>query len=247
MSKKIIAVIPARYGSTRLPGKPLVEIAGRPMLYWVHKYVSEVPQVSQVVVATDDERIVSACVKFNITAMLTSTSHATHIHRVHEISTKLDADLYLCINGDEPLLNSSIVASVIPNVTNIDGPYVGGCMREFTDPAEVIDFSKIKIAANTAGVAVYMSRSPIPYPRGSLQFRYKKYVGVECFNREALDFFVNTQPGALEVIEDIDHLRFLENGVAINFVMVESDSISVDTPKDLERVKTLMKKVVPEE
>ena len=122
-----------------------------------------------------------------------------------------------------------------------DSPYFGGAMRELTDPAETIDFAKIKLAiSDKTGRCLYMSRTPVPYPRGSLLFKYKKYVGVECFNKAALDFFVNHEMGNLEKAEDIDHLRFLENGIELHFNYVNSESISVDTPKDLEKVRQII-------
>ena len=115
-------------------------------------------------------------------------------------------------------------------------------MRILTDPAETIDFAKIKLAvSDSTGRCLYMSRNPVPYPRGTLLFNYKKYVGVECLNMAALDFFVNTPMGNLEKAEDIDHLRFLENGIDLHFNYVESESISVDTPKDLEKVREMIK------
>lgn len=113
-------------------------------------------------------------------------------------------------------------------------------MRILTDPAETIDFAKIKVVVSDTGRCLYMSRTPVPYPRGTLLFQYKKYVGVECFNRAALDFFVSTPMGSIERVEDIDHLRFLENGVDLHFNYVQSDSISVDTPKDLEKVRKMI-------
>ena len=110
-----------------------------------------------------------------------------------------------------------------------------------TDPAETIDFANLKVVLNEDMRGIYMSRTPVPYPRGTLLFSYYKYVGIECFTKEGLDFFVSTRQGVNERIEDIDHLRFIENGKEIYFTLVNSDSISVDTPKDLEKVILLIK------
>lgn len=237
---KIIGVIPARYASTRFPGKPLADIFGKPMLHWVYSQVKNIDVFDKVVCAIDDERILEVCERYGMEYILTRNDHPNHISRIQEVSEKVMADYYICINGDEPLISNDCILPVIPDDVHIE-PYFGGAMRKLTDPAETIDFAKIKLAVSAqTGRCLYMSRTPVPYPRGTLMFNYKKYVGVECFNKAALDFFVNTPMGDLEKVEDIDHLRFLENGVDLHFNYVESESISVDTPKDLEKVKILI-------
>lgn len=239
---KIVAIIPARYKSTRFEGKPLANICGKPMLWWVYKQVIDMKLFDEVICAIDDMRIENMCVKNYMNYILTKDDHPEHISRIQEVSDKIEADYYFCINGDEPLITKECVIPVIPSKKIIDKAYFGGAMRILTDPAETIDCANIKIVVNSEGKCLYMSRTPIPYPKGSLMFNYKKYVGVECFNKKALDFFVNTAMGELEKIEDIDHLRFLEHGVDLYFNYVETDSISVDTPKDLEKVKEIFSK-----
>lgn len=239
---KIVAAIPARYASTRFPGKPLADICGKPMLWWVYQQVSKISVFDEVVCAIDDLRIQEMCEKFGMKYVLTKENHPEHISRIHEVATKIDADYYMCINGDEPLISKECILPVVPKEI-VSAPYFGGAMRILTDPAETIDFAKIKlVVSDQTGKCLYMSRTPVPYPRGTLFFKYKKYVGVECFNRAALDFFVNTPMGDLEKIEDIDHLRFLENGIDLHFNYVQSESISVDTPKDLEKVRKMIEK-----
>ena len=236
---KIVAVIPARYASTRLPGKPLKDICGKPMIWWVYQQVKKVKEIDKVVCAIDDERIEKACKEYDIPYVMTSSDLPEHISRIHEVSTKIEADYYMCINGDEPLISPNCITPVIPSTLHSE-PFFGGAMRKLTDPAETIDFAKIKLVVSDTGRCLYMSRTPVPYPRGTLLFQYNKYVGVECFNKKALDFFVSTPMGSIEKIEDIDHLRFLENGIELHFNYVDSESISVDTPKDLEKVRKLM-------
>ena len=236
---KMIAVIPARYSSTRLPGKPLADICGKPMLWWVYKKISTMDVFSDVICAIDDDRIEAACKEYGMKYLMTSDSHPEHISRVHEVSEHIEADYYICINGDEPLISEQCILPVLPNEKH-EEPYFSGAMRVLSSPAETLDFSNIKLVTTGEGRCVYMSRSPVPYPRGTLFFDYKKYMGVECFNKAALDFFVNTPMGKIERIEDIDHLRFLENGVNMYFREVESDSISVDTEKDLEYVRKVI-------
>lgn len=239
---KIVAAIPARYASTRFPGKPLADICGKPMLWWVYQQVSKISVFDEVVCAIDDLRIQEMCEKYGMKYVLTKENHPEHISRIHEVATKIDADYYMCINGDEPLISKECILPVVPKEI-VSAPYFGGAMRILTDPAETIDFAKIKlVVSDQTGKCLYMSRTPVPYPRGTLFFKYKKYVGVECFNRAALDFFVNTPMGDLEKVEDIDHLRFLEHGIDLHFNYVQSESISVDTPKDLEKVRKMIEK-----
>lgn len=237
---KIIGVIPARYKSSRFPGKPLADICGKPMLWWVFNKVKEIDCFNSVICAIDDERIESACKEYGIKYVMTRNDHPDHIARIHEVSNKIEADYYMCINGDEPLVSKECILPVLPTEVHEEA-FFGGAMRILTDPAETIDFANIKlVVSDNTGKCLYMSRTPVPYPRGTLLFKYKKYVGVECFNKKALDFFVNTPMNDLEKVEDIDHLRFLANGIDLHFNYVDSESISVDTPKDLEKVRNII-------
>lgn len=236
---KIIGVIPARFESTRFPGKPLADICGKPMLWWVYQKVRNITEFSEVFCAIDDDRIQRVCEELGIEYIKTKKEHPNHISRIHEVSEKVSADYYMCINGDEPLITSECILPVIPEFIATE-PYFGGAMRKLTVPAEVIDPANIKLVISGSGRCLYMSRIPIPYPKGTLEVSYRKYVGVECFNKAALDFFVDTAMGNIEKAEDIDHLRFLENGIDLHFSLVESDSISVDTVKDLEYVRNKM-------
>ena len=239
---KIILIIPARYQSTRLPGKPILDICGKPMLWWVYDRVSKIEFFDDFICAIDDERIQKVCEEHHMRYVMTRKDHPDHISRVHEVSEKIAADYYLCVNGDEPLISADCIMPVVPEEIHLE-PYFAGAMRKLTDPAETIDFANIKLlVSDTTGRCLYMSRTPAPYPRGTLNVTYKKYVGVECFNKSALEFFVNTPMGSLEKAEDIDHLRFLENGVELHFNYVNSESISVDTIKDLEFVRKTLDK-----
>lgn len=236
---KTIAIIPARYSSTRFPGKPLVDICGKPMIWWVYNQVSKVKAFSDVFVAIDDERIRKTCEDLHIKYVMTRDNHPEHISRIHEVSEKINADLYVCVNGDEPLIAPACIEQALPEHIDEDF-FFSGAMRLLSDPAETIDPANIKIVMSDTGRCVYISRTPVPYPKGTLMFKYNKYVGIECFSKKALDFFVSTPQSNVERIEDIDHLRFLENGKHITFKYVDSESISVDTPKDLEKVRILL-------
>ncbi len=242
---KIVGVIPARYGSSRFPGKPLADICGRPMLWWVYQQAGNVEEFDDVYVATDDERIAELCKQYNMNYVMTG-EHSTHIARVHELSTKVDADYYVNVNGDEPLIEPETIRAIIPDEPS-ETPKVFGLMKILTDPVELIDPTNIKVAANKEGIALYISRAPIPHPYKTILFEYKKAIGVECWNKPALDLFVNSEPGQLEIIEDLVALRFFENGCPMHYTLVESNSLSVDTPKDLEKVRILMKGILEEQ
>lgn len=241
---KIIGVIPARFGSSRLPGKPLVDICGKPMVWWVYNQVSKVMDFSEIYVATDDERIETICKEYNMPVLMTGTDTPNHIHRVWEVSELVQADYYVSVNGDEPLINPENIKQALNTIPSkvVDTPFFGSVYRELVDPAETLDLANVKIVLGKDNECLYQSRNPIPSTKGSLNFKYKKAIGIECFNKKALDFFVNTKMGVLEKIEDIDHLRFLENGVPIYYSKIESESLSVDTKNDLEKVRSIISK-----
>lgn len=239
---KIVAIIPARYKSSRFEGKPLADIFGKPMIWWVYNQVIKVKRFSSVIVATDDERIAKVCNEFDLNYVMTSPSHPTHVHRVHEVSDKVQSDYYMVICGDEPLISPDVIEVAIPDV-DFQGHnmYVGGLCRYFSDPAEVIDPANIKIVTNNNDECVLLTRAAVPFPYKTVLFKYKKVVGVECYNKKALDFFVSTPKGFLENIEDVTLQRFLENKIHIKYKLVQSVSLSVDTPRDLEKVKEIIK------
>jgi len=237
---KIVGVIPARYASTRFPGKPLVDICGHPMIWHVYQQVIKVKGLSKVFVATDDDRIVNVCKENDIPYVMTRDDHVNHVTRLAEVSDKVEADYYVCVNGDEPLILPENIQNVLPTDIVKDEVYAGYLMRNLTDPAETLDPSNIKLSVLSNGKCIYMSRMPIPYPKGTINITYKKLIGVECFNKAALDFYVNTPMGELERIEDIDHLRFIEHGKNVIIRLTESESLSVDTKNDLEKVRKIM-------
>ena len=238
---KILGVIPARYASSRFPGKPLADIYGKPMIWWVYQQVIQVPEFTQVVVATDDERIEKVCQEWEIPVIMTSENHPTHIHRIWEVSEKITSDYYVVVCGDEPLIDVEVIRKVLPETKEIEELYVGGLCRYFTEPTEVLDPSNIKIVTNDKDECILLSRSPVPFPYKTVMYQYKKVVGVECYNKKALDFFVNTKKGFLESVEDVTLQRFLENKIHVKYKLVDSVSLSVDTPRDLEKVIAIIK------
>jgi 3-deoxy-manno-octulosonate cytidylyltransferase (CMP-KDO synthetase) len=237
---KIIAVIPARYASTRFPGKPLADLCGKPMIWWVYNQVKKVSRIDEVYVATDDERIADVCNNYGFSVIMTSANHNTSTERVNEVAEKVDADIYICINGDEPLISPKVIEAIIPE--SADNFYAANLMTAINESSEVIDNTNIKVVTDSCGFALFMSRSPIPYPKASLKYKYYKHLGVLAYTKEALDFVANTPKGFNERIEDINELRFIENQKQLYMVEVDASSISVDTPKDLIEVREIMQK-----
>ncbi len=238
--KKIIGIIPSRYASSRFPGKPLADIFGKPMVWWVYQQLKKVKYFSEIYVATDDNRIKDVCEKHGLNVVMTRNDHPEHISRIHEVSDKIKADFYVCVNGDEPLIDPVSISTIIEKTLEKEKPYFTSALRILTDPAEVVDFTNIKIVTDDTSRCIYMSRTPIPYPKGSLFFKYKKCVGIECCTKEALDFFTSQPMGKIEKIEDIDQIRFLEHNKDIYYEEIASESIAVDTPKDLEKVISII-------
>ena len=238
---KIIGVIPSRFASTRFPGKGLADICGRPMLWWVYKSFKQVKEITEVYVATDNKIICDEMDKWGIPWIMTSDKCPTHLERLYEVSEKIAADFYINVNGDEPLMESSCIKDLIPNEIDPQSSYFANGMMVLKDPIDAYDTSKIKIATDMQGYGLYMARSPIPFPKGRSDFELKKFVGVQCFTKKALNFINETPRGYLESIEDIDEFRFLENGHKIKFIMTNATTLSVDTPKDLEKVKEIIK------
>lgn len=237
---KIIGIIPARYKSTRFEGKPLADILGKPMVWWTYQQAKKVKGLADVFVATDSEIIEKVCKELDINVLMTSDKNQTPTDRIYEVSTLIDADFYISINGDEPLVEPETIEAIIPKSKKKD-KYVANIITTIKDPVEVIDFTNLKVVTNNEGKGVYISRSPIPYPKGSMDCAYKKHVGIYAFNKEALKFYHKTKRGILETIEDIDLLRFIENSIDIKFIDIECKTLSVDTPKDLKRVIDIMK------
>ena len=239
---KIVGIIPARFSSTRLPGKPLKDICGHPMIWWVYKRACSVEKLDEIYVATDDERIENVCKENDIPVVMTSNDHPTGAHRLQEVSEKIRADFYVQINGDEPLVNTEAIAAVIPVDIPQDIEFGTNIITEINEPAQVMDSSNIKMIFNNQMNALYMSRTPVPHPYKSIDFKYYKHVGIIGYNKKMLDFYKNSEPGRFEVIEGIDSLRFLDYGKQLKLILVPNcHSLSVDTKKDLDMVREMMK------
>lgn len=238
---KTIAVIPARYASSRMPGKPLADVLGKPMIWWVYQEAKKSPLLDDCLIATDDERIAAACESHGMKYCMTSPDHDTPTGRIWEVSTKVEADLYLQVMGDEPLINAKAFELILPKTLPEDPFYVAVLTNRMEHPADVIDFSNQKVVTNAAREILMISRSPIPYPKGTLDFDYEKVTGIQLYSRRALQFYHNTPKSALELAEENDMMRFVENGHKVHAILSPFKTVSVDTPKDLALVNEILK------
>lgn len=240
---RVVGIIPARYASTRFPGKPLLDICGKPMVVRVYEQAKKVPEFAEVVIATDDARIAEVCERFDIPVVMTSPDCATPWHRAHEVSERVPADFYVTVNGDEPLINPEVISAAIPpNSVPQEKEFGTNIITEMHEPSEVLDPSNIKVVFDDNLHCRYMSRSIAPLPYKSKNFQYYKHVGVVGLNKKMLDFYVNSVPGIFEQIEGIDSLRFADYDKTLQFVYFpNAGTLSVDTENDLEIVRKTFK------
>lgn len=236
---KVVCFIPARYASTRFPGKPLVEICGSPMIEWVYKAATSSKMFDEVYVLTENEKITSACDSLGLKWIMTSTSHVNGTERVAEAASRVEADLYVTLQGDEPLIETENIKELISLM--VDGIDCAFLKTKYTNPIDVVNGTTPKVVCDKWDNVLYMSRSPIPYPKESIGFDYYKPMGQYAFRKNTLDLYRNLPRGSLEAIEDIELLRLVEAGVKIKTKLVESDTIAVDTVKDFLRVTDYIK------
>ena len=238
---KTIAVIPARYASTRMPGKPLADVLGKPMIWWVYRAAKACAKLDDVLIATDDTRIADVCAQNDMKCVMTSPDHDTPTGRIWEVSTKVDADLYLQLMGDEPLVDPAAFDLILPDTLPDDACYVAVLTNVMQHPADVVDFSNQKVVTNAAREVLMISRSPIPYPKGTLDFDYEKVTGIQLYSKQALQFYHDTPKSILERAEENDMMRYVENGRKVHAIVSPYKTVSVDTPKDLALVNEILK------
>lgn len=256
---KTTAIIPARYGSTRLPGKPLIEIKGKPLIQYVYERVAA-SSIQRVIVATDDERIASKVREFGGEAVMTSSHHQSGTERVAEVAKGIISDIVVNVQGDEPLIQPKDIDRAIAPFAQDPSIQMTTLVAPLEDGADLFNPHVVKVCVDRAGFALYFSRSPIPYPRELMKTAngdhlkeiervqkmdkeslqgYWQHVGLYVFQRDFLLTIATLPPSPLEERERLEQLRVLENGYKIKIVPVAAPSISVDTPEDLERFKRL--------
>ena len=242
---EVVIVIPARFGSTRLPGKPLVSLAGRPMIQRVYERAKLASQADRVIVATDDERIVKAVESFGGAVRMTRPDHRTGTERVAEVAAHEKGDVFVNAQGDEPLLDPGAVDAAIHALLEEPAAAIATVATPIKTPADIMDPNVVKTVLDFDNNGLYFSRAPIPWVRDTaskIQVRHLKHLGLYVFQRDALLEYPTLPQGELERIEQLEQLRWLENGWKIRVAEVEHDAVSVDVPEDVARVEKLLQK-----
>jgi 3-deoxy-manno-octulosonate cytidylyltransferase (CMP-KDO synthetase) len=252
---KISAVIPARYGSTRFEGKPLADILGKPMIQYVYEGVRQSKLIDEVIVATDDQRILEAVKSFGGNAVITSPTHSTGTDRVAEVARKLKSEIIVNVQGDEPLIRGTIIDHAIRPLLTDETVPMSTLITRIEEVKDWLNPHIVKVVVNQKNFALYFSRSPIPFPRdlniGRLEShpfgtdrplpkKVFKHIGVYVFRRQFLLHFSKMKPTPLEKLEKLEQLRALENGYSIKVTPVDYEPICVDTPEDLQKVLTYL-------
>jgi 3-deoxy-manno-octulosonate cytidylyltransferase (CMP-KDO synthetase) len=241
---KVVVVIPARYGSTRLPGKPLVMLAGKAMIQRVYERAKQAQRADRVIVATDDERIVKAVEAFGGEARMTRSDHRTGTERVAEVAAHTEGDVFVNVQGDEPLLDPLAVDTAVNALLDEPVAQVATVATPLKAAADIMDPNVVKTVLDFDENALYFSRAPIPWVRdtgSNIQVRHLKHLGLYVFLREALLEYPTLPQGELERIEQLEQLRWMENGYKIRVAEVEHDAVSVDVSADVERVEKLLR------
>ncbi|MBI5643870.1 MAG: 3-deoxy-manno-octulosonate cytidylyltransferase [Deltaproteobacteria bacterium] len=241
----VAAFIPARYGSTRLNGKPLADIGGKPMIQWVYERAKESRLVSEVTVATDDARIAEAVKSFGGKVAMTSPLHKSGTDRIAEAASGTAAGIIVNLQGDEPLLEPGLIDLAIRPM--LDDPSLSLCTLKtrITEEEEYHNPNAVKVVTDKDGFALYFSRSPLPYSKASfkeLSTPPYKHIGLYVYRKDFLLKFSGLRPTPLEEAESLEQLRALENGFRIKVVETGYNPVSVDTPEDLERVRSIIRK-----
>lgn len=254
-----VAIIPARFASSRLPGKPLLEIAGQPMICWVVECALAAQRVSRVIVATDDTRVLEAVNAAGYEAVMTRADHASGTDRLAEVALTLkDADIVVNVQGDEPLISPDTIDHTVAALMQDDDCVLATTWEPITSASDVLSPDVVKVVVDERGYALYFSRAPIPYPRDAtsrygsiaaalehepgLSLQFRKHTGLYVYRRDFLLEFARWPRSPLEQAESLEQLRAVERGIKIRAVQAAAPSIGVDTVEDLERVRAIVEK-----
>jgi 3-deoxy-manno-octulosonate cytidylyltransferase (CMP-KDO synthetase) len=242
-----IAVIPARYAATRLPGKPLVSLAGKSMIERVWERARRAKKISRVIIATDDERILKAAAAFGGEAAMTRSEHRSGTERVAEVAAGMareGAEIFVNVQGDEPLIEPDAIDAAVDAIESDESVMVSTLMVPIAKPADIMDPNIVKVVLDFDGNALYFSRAPIPWVRdrnSPVHALHMKHLGLYAFRSAALLDFPTLPLGDLERIEQLEQLRWMENGYKIRVAETTHDSVSVDVPEDVARVEQLLR------
>ncbi len=239
---KVLGVIPARYKSTRFEGKPLALIDGIPMLKRTYMQAAKSSLLDDIVIATEDKRVFDFCVKENLPVEMTSPECLTGTDRLAEISKSYDYDLYVNIQGDEPVIDPSSIEQIVNLFKGTEGEYdVYNLYKVITDEKEINSNTIIKVIVNELDEVMYMSRLPIPYSNNDIVSTYRQQIPVYGFTKKAFDVFSIPNKTTNEKFEDIELLRFIDLGYKIKMTETWVDSIAVDVPGDVDKVELFLR------
>ena len=236
--QRILGVIPARFASTRFPGKALVSIAGKSMLQHVWERASMARYLTKLVIATDDQRIAQAARAFGAEVRMTLETHLSGTDRVAEVASSDSATIVVNIQGDEPLIDPGAIDTAVLALDGEEETQMATLKRRISDSAEIANPNVVKVVTTANGDAIYFSRSAIPYDRGD-QAAYYKHIGLYVYRRDFLLGYSGLPVGPLEQAEKLEQLRALENGHRIRVAETDYESFGVDTPADLERLRAI--------
>jgi 3-deoxy-manno-octulosonate cytidylyltransferase (CMP-KDO synthetase) len=236
---KAIAVIPARLESTRLPRKMLRQIAGQPLIALVYRAVRSSLLLADVIVATDSDEIMQVCRERQMHAQMTSAAHRSGTERVHEVSNSMAAEVYVNVQGDEPLVGAEHIATLLDLMK--DQSVQVGTLKTLAAAEDINNPAAVKVVTDRDGRALYFSRATIPHDRDGAGPRYFKHLGLYAYRKPALDRFCAMPDSALERSERLEQLRFLENGIPIHVAETPYDTVGVDTEEDVKRVEKVLK------
>lgn len=234
-----VGIIPARYSSTRLPGKPLADINGKPMIQWVYEN-SNRSNLDRVIVATDDERVENAVKDFGGEVVMTSKDHLNGSSRLAEVARKIKADIIVNIQGDEPCISPTVIDKVLEAFED-KKCLMSTLKTRIIDKNDIDNPNCVKVITDINDGALYFSRSPIPYNRDGLKINYYKHLGIYAYKKEFLLDYIKMKPTELELSESLEQLRVLENGYKIKVLETEEKLVGVDTLEDLEKVREILK------
>ena len=247
---QIAAIIPARFASSRFPGKPLAPLCGKSMIQWVYERTASSRLVDRVIVATDDERIAETVRVFGGEAVMTRSDHPSGTDRLAEVAANLDSDIVVNVQGDEPLIEPGMIDQAVAPLAADPTIPMGTLKSRIDDPCDYLNPNVVKVVTDLQGFALYFSRAPVPHwrdqdrgdDRGMHGLNAFRHIGLYVYRREFLLTFASLSPTPLESVEKLDQLRALENGYRIRVVESGFSSHGVDTPQDLARVEKMMRR-----
>jgi 3-deoxy-manno-octulosonate cytidylyltransferase (CMP-KDO synthetase) len=238
--QRVLAVIPARLGSTRLPRKVLREIAGEPMIGWVYRAARACPLLDQVLIATDSDEVLAFANEHNLAAVFTPADCASGTDRVHAVAESITADIYVNIQGDEPLIRPEHLDALLEPLARPEVEV--STLATLCSPDQIHNPNAVKVVTGANGRALYFSRATIPYDRDNVGgIRYLKHLGIYAYRSDALKRFPRLPPSSLETTEKLEQLRFLQNGIDIYIAETPHDTIGVDTEEDLRAVESILR------